>query len=532
MKKQSIFIILLSAGLYADYTNVLPSVITLTSSETHNAIAVCKQQQCTFNQTVSLNLTSSAKTNVLTLNRQDPPNGDPKLLARGVPIYFNTLNINNAGLNINDFDSIIISSNATSTISNSDFAFTGRTGTGSFSSYGNINVTNSNFTVKADKGFAVTGIFRATNSNTLIDSGSTLFNDDVIIEGGTATFERGLSLAGKEKTTISYIGKTSTFTNKGATITINGNLNNGAKINTRIDDATCVQGGFCGNAKLVNEGGTINITGKLVNQTFTDSSNSATNLTSSSLTIQGGSVNVTGGVENKTGSSIDFKPGTGGAMGSLNANVTNDGGTINADITGINQQGALTLINGTLSGTNTNIAISGGSNMTSSKTCGDGSIVVWQTGAAEPSCPTTGGGSGGSGSGGGSTGGSGNAGGTGGSGSGGSTPTKPNQNGLAVLEKAVFGDKEAYNGRAILATLAQASIVACDNENCSNIQTTSNTTTKSTNSNIRTAQTLNSAQTSTLSSTSNTNTHQANSTQANSQNAPKNSSNTPPPPSK
>ncbi|KGI56604.1 autotransporter outer membrane beta-barrel domain-containing protein [Campylobacter sp. MIT 97-5078] len=535
MKKQNIFIIFLSAGLYADYTNTLPTSLNLPSSQTHNAIVSCNNpQQCTFNYLGSgqnFTLTSSTKTNVLTLNRQDPTTGtNLQNLSKGVPIYFGSLSISNAGLSINDFDSII--TNLNSTLTNSSLVFTGRTNTGSFTNYGNINLTNSDFIIKADKNFSVSGNFTASNSNTRIDSASTIFLGDVLIEGGTATFEKGLSLSGQERTVSSYKGKTSTFTNKGGIVTINGNLNNGAKTNLSINDNICVQLGSCGNAKLVNEGGSLTITGKLVNQTFTDSSGLATNLTGSSLTIQGGTVSVTGGVENKTGSSIDFKPGTNGAMGSLNANVTNNGGTINANISGVNQSGAITLINGTLSGTNTNIAISGGSNMTSSKTCGDGSIVIWQTGTTEPNCPTT--------AGVGNTGG-GNTGGTSGSGSGSGTPIKPNQNGLAVLEKAVFGNKEAYNGRAILATLAQANIVTCDNESCSNIQTTSNTATKSINSNkistlsspnstqtnTHIIQTLNSAQTSILSSTSNANTNQISKPQANSQNLLKNSLNTP-----
>lgn len=480
MKKQGIFIIFLAVcGLYADYTNSLPISLNLQGSQIHNAIVNCSfPNQCTFNNPgQNFTLTSTTKSNTLTLNRQDPTSGYISNLPKGVPIYFGNLNINNVSLSINDFDGIIIDLNTV--IINAKLDFNARSNTGSFSSYGNISLTNADFNINTDSSFSSVGTFTTNNSNIYINSNSSIFFDDVSINGGTATFEKGLSLSGQEKANASYRGKTINFTNNGGTVTINGDSNNGAKTSSNVNDEFCAQLGYCGNANLINQNGTINISGKLINQTFTSDSPSVNKLTSSKLTIQGGSVNVAGGVENKTGSSIDFLPGNNGVMGSLNADVANNGGTINANITGINQSGAFKLINGTLSGTNTDIIISGGTNMTSSKTCENGSIVVWQTGTAEPSCSATGGGSGGE------TGGGGNSGGSGGGNSGENnsggdsnsnnentnTPTKPSQNGLAVLKKAVFKDKQAPNGEAILATLAQANIVVCNDENCLNAQT-------------------------------------------------------------
>lgn len=191
----------------------------------------------------------------------------------------------------------------------------------------------------------------------------------------------------------------------------------------------CAQLGTCGNGKIVNEGGSITIDGKLTNESFDDNKNK----TNSSLSIQGGSVVVKGGMENKTNSIIEFTQ-SGGTFGKLEVGGSGlqNNGEIKADITGINQQGNLQLITGNISG-NTNIAINGGSNMTQTLSCPDGSIIVGMVGQ-NLTCPSTGGG----GSGGGSS----------------NPPAKVEQ-----LEKLVYGNSASANGMALLRSLALGDII-------------------------------------------------------------------------
>lgn len=188
----------------------------------------------------------------------------------------------------------------------------------------------------------------------------------------------------------------------------------------------CAQLGTCDNGKIVNEGGSITIDGKLTNESFDDNKNK----TNSSLSIQGGSVVVKGGMENKTNSTIDFKADNSGNFGKLEVQGSglNNQGDIKADITGINQQGNLQLITGNISG-NTNIAINGGSNMTQTLSCLDGSIIVGMLGQ-NLTCPSTGGG-------------------------GGSNPPAK----VEQLEKLVYGNSASANGRALLRSLALGDII-------------------------------------------------------------------------
>lgn len=188
----------------------------------------------------------------------------------------------------------------------------------------------------------------------------------------------------------------------------------------------CAQLGTCGNGKIVNEGGSITIEGKLTNESFDDNKNK----TNSSLSIQGGSVVVKGGMENKTNSTIDFKADNSGNFGKLEVQGSglNNQGDIKADITGINQQGNLQLITGNISG-NTNIAINGGSNMTQTLSCLDGSIIVGMVGQ-NLTCPSTGGG-------------------------GGSNPPAK----VEQLEKLVYGNSASANRRALLRSLALGDII-------------------------------------------------------------------------
>ncbi|MBS4406528.1 autotransporter domain-containing protein [Campylobacter vulpis] len=243
--------------------------------------------------------------------------------------------------------------------------------------------------------------------------------------------------------------KLSTLTNRNSTIHIKGDVQNGYfNSGNGNKPELCAQLGTCGNGKIVNEGGSITIEGKLTNSSFDDNKNN----TNSSLSIQGGSVIVKGGMENKTNSTIEFTQ-SGGTFGKLEVEGSGlqNNGEIKADITGINQQGNLQLITGNISG-NTNIAINGGTNMTQTLSCPDGSIIVGMVGQTL-TCPSSGGGggSGGGGSGGGGSGG----GGSGGGGGGGSNPPAK----VEQLEKLVYGNSASANGRALLRSLALGDIV-------------------------------------------------------------------------
>ncbi|MDL0110254.1 autotransporter domain-containing protein [Campylobacter felis] len=434
MKKTLSIICFCAINSYADYTSKFPSTsITLTQDETHKAEAACYHQQCAFNYNGSnggYDLSITGK-HTLTITRQDP-SGGITTHNKDIPIYFQNLSQNQATFDIRGFDSFI--GQSINLTNKSSLIFTGTNKqNNSFSTHGDIDIDNSKLTIKNTASFTTSGKFSAKN-NSVVDIGTQVtFSQDALIENSTFS-ANSLTIQGLNKSVLGDELGLATVTNKNGTIHIKGDVYNGFFKGGNNNPDICAQMGTCGNGKIVNEGGSITIEGKLTNESFDDNKNN----TNSSLSIQGGSVVVKGGMENKINSTIEFTQ-SGGTFGKLEVGGSGlqNNGEIKADITGINQQGNLQLITGNISG-NTNIAINGGSNMTQTLSCPDGSIIVGMQGQTL-TCPSTGGG--------GSSGG-------GGSGGGSNPPAKVEQ-----LEKLVYGNSASANGRALLRSLALGDIV-------------------------------------------------------------------------
>ncbi|EFP6867041.1 autotransporter domain-containing protein [Campylobacter upsaliensis] len=412
---------------YADYQIKFPNTsITLTQDETHKAQAQCYNQQCAFNYNGNnggYSLTLSGN-HTLSITKQDPAGGitTPN---KDIPIYFDNLVQTQATFDIQGFDSFI--GQSIDLKNKASLIFTGTNkAKNSFSTHGNIDIDDSKLIIKNTQSFTTSGQFSAKNNSTIDLQTKVLFSQDALIENSTFT-ANSLTIQGINRTITGDELKLSTLTNRNSTIHIKGDVNNGYfNSGNGNKPELCATLGTCGNGKIVNEGGSITIDGKLTNESFNDTQNK----TNSSLSIQGGSVVVKGGMENKANSTIEFTQ-SGGTFGKLEVGGSGlqNNGEIKADITGINQQGNLQLITGNISG-NTNIAINGGSNMTQTLSCPDGSIIVGMVGQ-NLTCPSTGGGGGGS-----------------------NPPAKVEQ-----LEKLVYGNSASANGRALLRSLALGDII-------------------------------------------------------------------------
>lgn len=427
MKKTLSIICFCAINSYADYTSKFPSTsITLTQDETHKAEAACYQQQCAFNYNGSnggYDLSITGK-HTLTITRQDPTGGITTH-NKDIPIYFNNLTQSEATFDIQGFDSFI--GQSINLTNKSSLIFTGTNKqNNSFSTHGDINIDDSKLTIKNTASFTTSGKFSAKN-NSVVDIGTQVtFSQDALIENSTFS-ANSLTIQGLNKSVLGDELGLATVTNKNGTIHIKGNVYNGFFKGGNNNLDICAQMGTCGNGKIVNEGGSITIDGKLVNESFKDTANN----TNSGLSIDGGSVVIKGGMENKADSTIDFKADNSGNFGKLEVGGSglNNQGDIKADITGINQQGNLQLITGTISG-KTDISITGGTNMTQTLSCPDGSIIVGMQGQTL-TCPSSGGGGGGN---------------------------NPAQ--IEQLEKLVFANGSgSANERALLRSLALGDII-------------------------------------------------------------------------
>ncbi|EPP1196416.1 autotransporter domain-containing protein [Campylobacter upsaliensis] len=420
---------------YADYTGKFPQDnMTLNGNENHKAIIDCNNpQECTFNYNGSnggYNFTLNGGSHTLTITRQDPTGGmqPSQKPSKDVPIYFGTFVQNGGTFDIKNFDYFIADGMTLSNQAKLIFVGNNKPGKG-FSSHKAITLDNSTLEIKNTiGGFGTSGEFTARNNSKVDIDDKVIFTQNAKIENSTFT-AKSLVVKGVKKDITGNELSLATLTNKGGTITIKGDVSNGSFDGGSNKPELCATLGTCGNGKIVNEGGSITIDGKLTNESFNDTQNK----TNSSLSIQGGNVIVKGGMENKTNSTIDFKADNSGNFGKLEVQGSglNNQGEIKADITGINQQGNLQLITGNISG-NSNINISGGSNMTQTLSCPDGSIIVGMIGQ-NLTCPSTGGG---------------------GSGGGSNPPAKVEQ-----LEKLVYGNSASANGRALLRSLALGDII-------------------------------------------------------------------------
>lgn len=185
------------------------------------------------------------------------------------------------------------------------------------------------------------------NTQTYIAQGA-----EMNINVGTSSISYQLHNNGKVKITgnVKNIGvtptalglATSTITNEGV-LEIDGSLENGSTNNLNN-----------GAGALINYGGTINITGKLINQSVIAS---AWGNAESSVQIYGGILKVNGGVQNKADSKLIIGAYK-GDMGKIEGNVENDG-KIEIDFTGA-KLGTHQFITGNLSGSGSVNASMGG----------------------------------------------------------------------------------------------------------------------------------------------------------------------------
>ncbi|CAM3281864.1 hypothetical protein [Helicobacter labetoulli] len=202
-----------------------------------------------------------------------------------------------------------------------------------------------------------------SNGNINIENQATLDIDSTNIRLHTSLSNKGiLNLKGD----LWAIGTEGVLTSPSTTIIENygilnlvGNFHNGGTLNTIYKEE--------GAGKLLNYGGSITITGNLINQSEGGQH--------SSVQIYGGSIKVDGGMTNATDSTLIFGSYN-GKLGQLIGNVNNQG-EIQVDIAGASL-GSHQLITGTLSG-NTNLEILAGgskSEFINSSTQGNGSIKL------------------------------------------------------------------------------------------------------------------------------------------------------------
>ncbi|WP_147288662.1 MULTISPECIES: hypothetical protein [unclassified Helicobacter] len=374
LQKVFAYILACGSGLYADFNVSLPTSYTLNGvSETQNAHADCTWLQCTFNpedrRLSSFTLSNSGSTRAaLTISLVAPTPSTPPQNST-VVFYINSMTLNpNTGLVVDGFDGVIMDSNSTWRLNNSSFSFVGKNANAStFTAYSNslIDLNNSQFTY-ISRSFVSYAKINLSNASAMIlqINGASFYSDIVVnsgsnlsidINGGSGT----LLLAGLEDTGMgSYRSSTASIINNGGKISILGNVNNGG-----ITYSTICNSSNCGAGTIINNSGSMIITGKI-----TSENNANTNNISSQIIVNGGTLDAQGGVENKDGAQIvinggaletptlqnqaggtlNFGADSSGNMGQLIGDLTNNGSVI-VDTTGA-KDGSFTLITGAISG--------------------------------------------------------------------------------------------------------------------------------------------------------------------------------------
>ena len=180
------------------------------------------------------------------------------------------------------------------------------------------------------------------NSSLNITAPVIRFEKSFTNNGGTALFTTGTSASLNIGVYNVSNDSVAVFTHNGGTTTINGDFYNGG---TTIADggAFGVQDPVAkGGGRLVINGGTMSVTGKLVSQ-----SDGLTTTQNSSIDIYGGTLIVGGGLQNKQGSTLTFGIGTNGTMGKFQGTLSNEGGVVAVDKTGAALGQSYTIITGT-----------------------------------------------------------------------------------------------------------------------------------------------------------------------------------------
>lgn len=378
-----ILCIVLCAPLFLygiDYTGRLPSQITLQNgaSQVSNAISTCRNRRgCIFGYNWAAGVgafdfnysTTNGGSSSLTLNGAVPTTdnyGYDKSL-----FYFHNLNVgSNSNLTINNFHTIGFSG-AITLGQNASLKITLQKG----QLYPESEMGKESQIDLSSKASIYLGEYSLLEikNGALFDSNATITLDtnatfnlesttinlyDNVLNKGTLNLEGEVWAVGQEITYLNFPA-TTTITNYGI-LNIAGNLHNGGVLNPNDPDAK-------GGGKLLNYGGSITITGNLINQSEGGQH--------SSVQIYGGSIKVDGGMTNAADSTLIFGSYD-GKLGQLIGDVNNQG-KIQVDIAGASL-GSHQLITGTLSG-NTNLEILAGgskSEFINSSTQGNGSIKL------------------------------------------------------------------------------------------------------------------------------------------------------------
>lgn len=378
-----ILCIVLCAPLFLygiDYIGRLPSQITLQNgaNQVSNAISTCRNRRgCIFGYNWAAGVgafdfnysTTNGGSSSLTLNGAVPTTdsyGYDKSL-----FYFHNLNVgSNSNLTINNFHTIGFSG-AITLGANASLKITLQKG----QLYPESEMGKESQIDLSSKASIYLGEYSLLEikNGALFDSNATITLDtnatfnlesttinlyDNVLNKGTLNLEGEVWAVGQEITYLNFPA-TTTITNYGI-LNITGNLHNGGVLNPNDPDAK-------GGGKLLNYGGSITITGNLINQSEGGQH--------SSVQIYGGSIKVDGGMTNAADSTLIFGSYD-GKLGQLIGDVNNQG-KIQVDIAGASL-GSHQLITGTLSG-NTNLEILAGgskSEFINSSTQGNGSIKL------------------------------------------------------------------------------------------------------------------------------------------------------------
>lgn len=375
MKKEVVILVLLSChALHADYTGHLPSSIVLQNGEnaSHNLTATCGNQYCyvglpsDFNPNAyDFSYSTNNGTSSLTINAA-MPQGTTQTLSI---FYVGNLSVgSNSKLSLNDFHTLSIQkglslgANATldltlqkgQKINASEFGpsskvIFSRNADLTLHSGALLNATNMDFFIIDSKTTIHSGATLKVESNTIriqnvLQNSGTLEVNGSVWNVGQST--NGVELA------------TSNFSNMEGNVKVGGDFNNGGK-----PTADTIAGSFWqndapspGGGDLVNYGGTIHITGRLINQQGVEGGRTQ----NSSVQIYGGKIKVDGGMTNEAHSTLIFGAYK-GKMGQLEGSLTNNGKVV-VDTAGV-AMGSHSLIAGQISGdTNFEVIFRSGAN--------------------------------------------------------------------------------------------------------------------------------------------------------------------------
>ena len=346
MKKALFLCIIFISVLSAQYTNRLPTTLTLKAGEnkTEDAIADCSSVwECTFGYkppgggydfTYS---TSGNGSSTLTLNLTLPPN--PNSQKTTTPFYMNNTTINpNSNLVLNGFNSILLEYKMS--ITNASLTFNGANSTTIFQTSYKANVVlSNNATLKVSANRFLNQNKISISNSTLDISATSVFSyNDITNNGGKVSINGNFYNVGqKEAFGAASPSSVANFTNNDGTVAITGDVLNGGQLNAN----TLCQISGCGGGNIIINGGTVSVGGKLISE--------GKDGQKSSIQIYGGTLSVSGGLYNKNGSTLTFGIRN-GIMGKLQGNLTNENGQVVVDTKNVSVGKSYQIITGSATG--------------------------------------------------------------------------------------------------------------------------------------------------------------------------------------